>query len=79
LLASFRAHYCREVIHSEQCIRYVFKGCTKNTDAGWISVQNVFYEGIPSLELINWSIVLQLVFHPPQNASLAFVDIGDTI
>jgi hypothetical protein len=37
-----------------------------------------FMRAIPSLELINDSIVLQLLFHPLQNASLAFVDIGDT-
>jgi hypothetical protein len=36
-----------------------------------------FMRAIPSLELINYIIVLQFVFHPPQNASLAFVDIGD--
>jgi hypothetical protein len=37
-----------------------------------------FMRVIPSLELINGSIMLQLIFHPPQNASLAFVDIADT-
>jgi hypothetical protein len=36
-----------------------------------------FMRPIPSLELIDCSIMLQLAFHPPQNASLAFVDIGD--
>jgi hypothetical protein len=37
-----------------------------------------FMRAIPSLELINYSIMLQLVFRPRQNALLAFVDIGDT-
>jgi hypothetical protein len=45
LLASFRGHHCLEVIHSEQCIGYVLKYCAKNSDAGWISLQNVLYEG----------------------------------
>jgi hypothetical protein len=78
LLASFRAHHCLKVIHSEQCIGDVLKYCAKNFDAGRISLPNVLYEAIPSLELINCSITLQLIFHPPQNASLAFVDIGST-
>jgi hypothetical protein len=38
LLVSFRAHHCLEVIHSEQCIRYVLKYCAKNPDAGGISL-----------------------------------------
>jgi hypothetical protein len=37
-----------------------------------------FMKAIPSLELINCSVMLQLVFNPPENASLAFVDIGNT-
>jgi hypothetical protein len=45
LLASFRAHHCLEVIHSEQCIGYVLKYCAKNSDAGQISFQNVLCEG----------------------------------
>jgi hypothetical protein len=44
LLASFRAHHCLEVIHSEQCIGSVLKHCAKNSDAGRISLQNVLYE-----------------------------------
>jgi hypothetical protein len=36
-----------------------------------------FMRVIPSLKLINCSIMLRLVFHPPQNASLAFMDIGE--
>jgi hypothetical protein len=45
LLASFRARHCLEVIHSEQYIGYVLKYCAQNSDAGWISFQNVLYEG----------------------------------
>jgi hypothetical protein len=45
LLASFRAHHCFEVIHSEQCIGYVLKYCAKNYDAGRISLQSVLHEG----------------------------------
>jgi hypothetical protein len=45
LLASFRAHHCLEVIHSEQSIGYILKYCTKNSDVGRISLQNVLYEG----------------------------------
>jgi hypothetical protein len=45
LLASFQAHHCLEVIHSEQCIGYVLKYCAKNSDAGRISLQNILYEG----------------------------------
>jgi hypothetical protein len=44
-LASFRAHHCLELIHSEQCIAYVLKYCANNSDAGRISFQNVLYEG----------------------------------
>jgi hypothetical protein len=40
--------------------------------------QMSFMRATPSFELINCGIMLQLVFHPPQNASLAFVDIGNT-
>jgi hypothetical protein len=45
LLASFRAHQCLEVIPSEQSIGCVLKFCAKNSDAGWISLQNVLSEG----------------------------------
>jgi hypothetical protein len=45
LLASFRAHHCLEVIHSELCIGYVLKYCAKNSDTGRISLQNVLYDG----------------------------------
>jgi hypothetical protein len=45
LLASFRALHCLEVIHSEQCIRYILKYYSKNSDAGRKSLQNVLYEG----------------------------------
>jgi hypothetical protein len=45
LLATFRAHHCLEVLHSEQCVGYVLKYCVKNSDAGGISLQNVLYEG----------------------------------
>jgi hypothetical protein len=45
LLASFRAHHCLEVIHSELCIGYVLKDCAKNSDAGRVSLQNVLYDG----------------------------------
>jgi hypothetical protein len=38
-----------------------------------------FMRAIPSLEFIYYIFMLQLVFHPPQIASLAFVDIGDNI
>jgi hypothetical protein len=65
LLASFQAHHCLEVIHSEQCIGYVLKHCAKNPDAGRVSSKMFFMRAIPSLELINRSIMLQLVFHPP--------------
>jgi hypothetical protein len=45
LLASFRCHHCLEVIHSEQCIGYVLKYCSKNSDAGRVSVKDFLYEG----------------------------------
>jgi DNA polymerase III delta prime subunit len=45
LLTYFRCHHCLEVIHSEQCIGYVLKYCSKNSDSGRISLQNVLYEG----------------------------------
>jgi hypothetical protein len=45
LLASFRGHYCLEVIHSKQCIRYILKDCARGSEAGRISLQNVLYEG----------------------------------
>jgi hypothetical protein len=44
LLASPRAQRCLEVIQTEQCIGYIFKYCTKNSDAGWISLENVLCE-----------------------------------
>jgi hypothetical protein len=45
ILAYFRCHHCLEVIRSEQCIGYVLKYCSKNSDSGRISLQKVFYEG----------------------------------
>jgi hypothetical protein len=45
LLAYFRCHHCLEVIHSEQCIRYVLKYCSKNSDSSRISLQNFLDEG----------------------------------
>jgi hypothetical protein len=44
LLAYFRCHHCLEAIHSEQYIGYVLKYCSKNSDAGRISVQSILYE-----------------------------------
>jgi hypothetical protein len=43
--ASFRAHHCREAIHSEQCIGYILKYYAKRSDAGRTSLQNILYEG----------------------------------
>jgi hypothetical protein len=45
LLASFRAHHCLKVIHSEQYIEYILKYWAKNSDAGRIFLQNVLSEG----------------------------------
>jgi hypothetical protein len=45
LLAYFWCHHCLEVIHSEQSIGYVLKYCSKNSDAGRLSLRNVLYEG----------------------------------
>jgi hypothetical protein len=78
LLASFRAHHCLKVIHSDS-VSDMFSSIVQRILMldGYHSRMS-FMRAIPSLELINCSSMLQLVFHPPQNASLAFVDIGDT-
>jgi hypothetical protein len=45
ILAAFRCHHCLEVIHSDQCIGYVLKYCSKNSDDGQVSLDRVRYEG----------------------------------
>jgi hypothetical protein len=45
ILAYFRCHPCLEVIHSDQCIGYVPTNCSRNSDSGRVSLQNVPYEG----------------------------------
>jgi hypothetical protein len=47
ILAAFRCHHCLEVIHSDQCIGYVLKYCSKNSDDGEVSLNHVLYEGRP--------------------------------
>jgi hypothetical protein len=45
ILALFRCHHCLEVIHSDQCIGYVLKYCSKNSDEGQVCLEKVIYEG----------------------------------
>jgi hypothetical protein len=45
ILALFRCHHCSEVIHSDQCVGYVLKYCSKNSDEGQVFLEKVMYEG----------------------------------
>jgi hypothetical protein len=47
ILAAFRCHHCLETIHSDQCIGYILKYCSKNSDDGQVSLEHVRYEGRP--------------------------------
>jgi hypothetical protein len=44
-LANFRCHHCLKVIHSEQCIGYVLKYCSKISDSGRVSLRNCVHWG----------------------------------
>jgi hypothetical protein len=43
LLALLRCHHCLEVIHSSQCIGYILKYCSKNSEASAVNAK--IYEG----------------------------------